>query len=51
MNDVTADKDLVVTSILLADAVEKRPFRKLVGRTTPSFSFICITVLPIPIES
>ena len=51
MNDVTADKDLVATSILLTDAVEKKPFRKLVGRTTHSFLFTSITVLPIPIES
>ena len=51
MSDVTADKDLVTTSVLLADAVEKKPFRKLVGRITHSFSFTSITVLPMPIES
>ena len=45
---MTADGNLVATSILSADVVEKRPSRKLAGRMTPSFSFISITVLAIP---
>ena len=43
--------EAMLQSILSTDVTEKRPFCKLLGRTTPSLSFTYITVLPITTES